>query len=78
MSKASKEVMERRQKLMSEFTEWRDRRLSQYQAMKRVRSELRDGLDTDNIDSNIEDLEEEVVEFLVKEEETVLDSGDEV
>nr|CDS30771.2 eukaryotic translation initiation factor 3 [Hymenolepis microstoma] len=61
-SKASRDVMERRQTLTSKFNAWRTNLLSRYSADKAKRDKLR-GTDTDR--HNLEEVEEEV-EFLVK------------
>merc|ERR1712117_987983 len=59
MSKASQELKQERK---NESAEQKERRLA-----------LRDGQDTEDTSTQNEDLEEEVVEFLVKEEETVVE-----
>merc|ERR550519_2243641 len=69
-SKASKELMMKRRSLMEDFQAWREDMKSVYEKSIDRRMELRNGRDTDKLDE--EDLDEEVVEFLVKEEETVL------
>ncbi|CAN8003060.1 unnamed protein product [Ixodes hexagonus] len=71
MTKASKEVMEKRKKMLEDFRALQERKAKEYMSMRDLRMELRDGVDTDELDSNLEDLEEEVVEFLIKEEELV-------
>uniref|UniRef100_A0A131XUJ2 Eukaryotic translation initiation factor 3 subunit B n=1 Tax=Ixodes ricinus TaxID=34613 RepID=A0A131XUJ2_IXORI len=71
MTKASKEVMEKRKKMLEDFRALQERKAKEYMNMRELRMELRDGIDTDELDSNLEDLEEEVVEFLIKEEEIV-------
>lgn len=76
MTKASKEVMEKRKKMQEDFRALRDRKAKEFVGKKCLRLELREGVDTDELDSNLEDLEEEVVEFLIKEEEVVLEGGD--
>lgn len=70
LSRASKELIEKRRELMAKFQEYREKREKEYQESRDRRIALRNGVDTDNIDES--HLEEEVVEFLVKEEETVL------
>ncbi|GIY27875.1 eukaryotic translation initiation factor 3 subunit B [Caerostris extrusa] len=72
-SKASKEIVEKRRKLMDDFKNLRSKRLEEFNAKKKCRLELRDGIDTDELDAESENLEEEVVEFLIKEDVTVLE-----
>jgi len=69
-SKASKELVEKRRGLMDKFQAYRNDMKEAYEETLEKRLALRDGIDTDNIDTL--DLDEEVVEFLVKEEETIL------
>jgi len=69
-SKASKELMEKRRGLMEKFRKYREEKDQEYAEGMEERCRLREGIDTDNIDES--DLEEEVVEFLIKEEETVV------
>ncbi|GBN06702.1 Eukaryotic translation initiation factor 3 subunit B [Araneus ventricosus] len=73
LSKASKEIVEKRRKLMEDFRSLRQKRLEDFSAKKKCRLELRNGVDTDELDADNENLEEEVVEFLVKEEVIVLE-----
>lgn len=88
-TKASKELIEKRQRLMQEFEEHRKKRQQQWVQNKSRRLELREGLfpflelgrklifflgvDTDELDSDTTNVEEEVVEFLIKEETSVID-----
>nr|CAD7404298.1 unnamed protein product [Timema cristinae] len=73
MSKASKELIEKRKKLMKEFAEYRNKRVEQWQEQKKRRLELRNHIDTDELDSDTKNVEEEVVEFFIKEEISVID-----
>ncbi|KAG8197535.1 hypothetical protein JTE90_007271 [Oedothorax gibbosus] len=73
LSKASKEIVDKRRKLMDEFKSIRNKRLDEYNSKKKMRLELRNGVDTDELDAESENLEEEVVEFLVKEEIVVIE-----
>jgi len=70
LSRASKELVEKRKAMMASFQEYRDKRVAEYEASLDLRKELRGGVDTDNMEDD--HLEEETVEFLIKEEETVL------
>lgn len=69
-SKASKELLLKRSALYEEFEEFRETAQERYAMDLDKRLALRNGVDTDNIDES--DLDEEVVEFLVKEESTVV------
>jgi len=69
-SKASKELIEKRREMMDKFREERKKWVDLYNNSLQTRLALRNGVDTDNIDES--ELEEEVVEFLVKEEETIV------
>lgn len=69
VSRASKELLEKRQQLREQFTEYRNKRIAEWDEQKSRRIQLRNNIDTDNVDT--EDMEEEVVEFLVKEEQVL-------
>jgi len=69
-NKASAELAAARQKLMSEFTRWKEEKEEQYAKNREARMELRGGVDTDHDEGD--QFEEETVEFLVKEEETII------
>ena len=67
---ASKELVAKRQTMMEEFKAWKDRKAKEFLETKERRMELRGGFDAD--DHQGEAFEEEVVEFLVKEESTLM------
>lgn len=95
MTRASKELLEKRAQLREQFMEYRNKRIAEWEEQKSRRMELRNrkslemvfvfffetfksyififfiDFDTDNID--MEDVEEETVEFLVKEETTIIE-----
>ncbi|XP_030839766.1 eukaryotic translation initiation factor 3 subunit B [Strongylocentrotus purpuratus] len=71
-SKASKELIERRQQQMNDFKEIVERMKKRYDAEKETRLGLRDGVDTDELEHD-DDNEEEVVEFFIGEECTEVD-----
>ncbi|KAL0278357.1 UNVERIFIED_CONTAM: hypothetical protein PYX00_000194 [Menopon gallinae] len=73
LTKASKELIEKRQKLMEEFEGYREKRLQQWAALKNRRLELRNNIDTDELDSDTTNVEEEIVEFLIKEETIIIE-----
>merc|ERR1719187_2633631 len=62
-SRASKELIAKRQALSDAFMDWRERRKADYAATLELRIELR-GIDSDQQESD--DREEETVEFLIK------------
>ncbi|KAG8227382.1 hypothetical protein J437_LFUL000390 [Ladona fulva] len=72
MTKASKELVEKRCRLMKEFEDYRQKRIEQYDAQKSRRLELRDHVDTDELVSDTVNVEEKSIEFLIKEEVTVV------
>ncbi|XP_023327407.1 eukaryotic translation initiation factor 3 subunit B [Eurytemora carolleeae] len=65
-SKASKELIDKRRAAMDKFREYREKHVIEYADTIEDRLALRNGVDTDNFDES--ELDEEVVEFLVKEE----------
>merc|ERR1712241_602512 len=69
-SKASKELIAKRQTMMEDFSSWKERKAREFLETRARRIELRGGFDPD--DHQGEAFEEEVVEFLVKEESTVM------
>ncbi|XP_058950716.2 eukaryotic translation initiation factor 3 subunit B-like [Pocillopora verrucosa] len=69
-SRASKELIERRRRKMKDFQGYRQKKNNEFAQQKAQRLELRNGIDTDEIDSNAEEFEDESVEFFIKEEIT--------
>jgi len=72
-SKASKDVLDKRKKMMDDYNLFRqqvDKVLSQ---QKSARLKLRNDIDTDELDSHTDNFEEEVIEFLVKVDETIIE-----
>jgi len=71
-SKASREIIEKRQKQMAEFAEYRKTNTEKWNSEKEERIKLR-GTDTENANANERDFEEEIVEFLIKKETIEVD-----
>merc|ERR1711868_85970 len=72
-SKASKEQIDRRQEQLAEYNEWRSELDYYYEEDKEIRLELRRGIDTDGFDNDVENFEEEHIDFLLKVEETIIE-----
>jgi len=73
ISEISKELLEKRQAARNKFDKYRERRSEEIASQKSERLALRDGVDTDGYKIDDQELEEEVVEFLVSEEITSVD-----
>ncbi|CAF92736.1 unnamed protein product, partial [Tetraodon nigroviridis] len=67
-SKASKELVDKRRAMMEDYRRYRDEAVKIYQEQKSIRLGLRGGVDTDELDSNVDDWEEETIEFFINEE----------
>ncbi|KAL7297840.1 hypothetical protein TKK_0008872 [Trichogramma kaykai] len=74
LTRASKELIEKRHQLMKEFEAYRAGRVEQHNNQKKRRLELRQHIDTDELDSDTKNVEEEIVEFFVKEETFIIDN----
>lgn len=70
-SNVSTEQIEKRRTLMSDFQKYREDKEEEYAHYKKRRIALRNGIDTDILYD--EEVEEEVVEFLLKVEEVVVE-----
>ena len=73
ISEISKELLEKRQSARSKFDAYRAQKVAEYAAEKQQRLTLRNGVDTDDLKNDFQELEEEVVEFMVDEEVSVVD-----
>merc|ERR1712168_229715 len=74
-SKASKKLIEKRRALFNEFASVRNRHKSQFEEMKEARMMLRGGIDTDSLDSGYDEIDEETIEFFIKEETELLETN---
>ncbi|XP_011498180.1 PREDICTED: eukaryotic translation initiation factor 3 subunit B [Ceratosolen solmsi marchali] len=73
LTRASKELIEKRCALMKSFDTYRTERTEEWNKQKKRRMELRKNIDTDELDSDTKNMDEEVVEFFVKEESFIID-----
>jgi len=73
-SKASKEQIERRRKLKSDFETWQIMFMKQFAEELERRLELRNGVNTDVFGEDSDNLEEETIEYIISVESKVLDS----
>ncbi|XP_056265440.1 eukaryotic translation initiation factor 3, subunit Ba [Pseudoliparis swirei] len=67
-TKASKELVDKRRSMMDDYRSFREAAQQTYRDQKSARLELRGGMDSDELDSNVEDWEEETIEFFINEE----------
>lgn len=72
-SRVSKEILEKRRELMEMFMGYRKKNMTIYQEQTPYRRELRNGVNTDEVDSHTEDWDEICVEILIDEVETVIE-----
>lgn len=74
LTKVSKDIMEKRQKLMERHRSWQADKNNKLAILRPLRLELRGGVDTDALDTteDPDDLEEETLFVLVKEESIAL------
>ncbi|XP_062602695.1 eukaryotic translation initiation factor 3 subunit B-like [Saccostrea cucullata] len=70
-SNVSTEILEKRSELMSDYKHFREQCVAEWERMKYRRLELRGGVDTDTLED--EENDEEIVEFLLKVEEIVVE-----
>lgn len=73
-STVSTEILEKRRQLMIQFENYREKKEEEFAHFKDRRLALRNGVDTDELENMPEDeYDEEIVEFLLKVEEIILD-----
>jgi len=72
-TKASKELIDKRRALFEEFSEFRKRHQTTFDEYKEFRLELRGGLDTDRLESAYDEVDEETIEFFVREETEIIE-----
>jgi len=68
-----KELVEKRRKMMQEFDDLRNAKIEVYNGNRERRIDLRNGVDTDETEGRGGELEEEIVEFFVKQETSFID-----
>uniref|UniRef100_A0A914VWK6 Eukaryotic translation initiation factor 3 subunit B n=1 Tax=Plectus sambesii TaxID=2011161 RepID=A0A914VWK6_9BILA len=69
--RASKEVIDKRRRLMAEFNNWRSKARARYDSQKQLRISLRGGVYTDEVD--VRELEEETIEVPLSTEKIVVE-----
>lgn len=72
-SRVSKEILDKRRALMDDFMEYRQQNIQLYQEQTPYRRELRNGVNTDEVDSHTEDWDEVQIELLVDIVETIIE-----
>jgi translation initiation factor 3 subunit B len=72
-SKASKEMLTKRQGIVDTWTEYRAKKEEQYTTQKKQRMLLRSNVDTDELDADKNSMHEEVIEVLIKEDSTIVE-----
>lgn len=72
-TKASKELIDKRQKMLEEFRKYRADKEHEYNLYRERRIALRDGHDTDSQDNDPNNYIDETIEFLVSVEEIILE-----
>ncbi|XP_045448448.1 eukaryotic translation initiation factor 3 subunit B [Melitaea cinxia] len=72
-SKASKELVAKRTEQMKKYIEYREMKTREWAEQKPRRLELRNYVDTDGLDTDPTNTVEEVIEFFIKEEQTVIE-----
>merc|ERR1712168_1416093 len=75
-TKASKEMIEKRRSLFNEFSGFREKHHRVFHDTKQQRLDLREGIDTDSLESAYDEIDEETVEFFIREETEVIESTD--
>jgi len=70
---ASKDMLEKRSKMMGDFKEYRERKLNEFANQKKMRLDLRNGVDTDELHNQEDNISAETIEFLVKTEEKIVE-----
>lgn len=73
-TKASKEMIEKRRSLFNEFSQFREKHHRIFHETKQQRLDLREGIDTDSLESAYDEIDEETVEFFIREETEVIET----
>ncbi|XP_065659652.1 eukaryotic translation initiation factor 3 subunit B isoform X2 [Hydra vulgaris] len=76
-TKASKELIEKRRALHDHFSGFRKRHEETFEDYKMLRLQLREGVDTDSLESQYGDVEEETIEFFIREDIEIIDTKEE-
>ncbi|RUS90727.1 hypothetical protein EGW08_001531 [Elysia chlorotica] len=70
---ASKDLLDKRRTLMEAFREYRSRKEREFGEQKKIRLDLRSGVDTDELHNQEDNFTEETIEFLVNVEEKIVE-----
>uniref|UniRef100_A0A8C2G202 Eukaryotic translation initiation factor 3, subunit Bb n=1 Tax=Cyprinus carpio TaxID=7962 RepID=A0A8C2G202_CYPCA len=66
-SKASKELVDKRLLMREEYRRYKDSAIQLYNQQREMHLQLRGGVDTDELDTNVQDWEEENIEFFISD-----------
>jgi len=72
-SKAEQGLLQKRQEILGAWNEYRSKKLEEYSTQKTKRMFLRNNTDTDELDADKSNLQEEIIEILIKEDSQALD-----
>jgi len=73
LSKASKEMLKKRQDILDAWSDYRRKKEDEYLAQKKQRMLLRSNVDTDELDADKNQMHEETIEVLIREDVVNLD-----
>jgi len=73
LSKASKEMLKKRQDILDAWSDYRRKKEDDYLVQKKQRMLLRSNVDTDELDSDKNQMHEETIEVLIREDVVNLD-----
>lgn len=72
-TKASKEMIEKRRSMYDEFQQFREKHTRKFKENKALRLDIRQGIDTDSLESAYDEIDEETVEFFIREDIEIID-----